>query len=197
MEKKRIIDYDPDKKISDFLSQNPSMVEDLRICAKALYKTKKANLALSLFKYSDILALYSPYDYPIEMGFNNPFEKQKYRLRKSTDMTQLQQIRQEIERQKVKLAKKIEESKFNSTKLFYYRGKLSSIYDASAFIMALSTEQQEKDVDLEKEIEEYTLSCSGALEGQQGQSWEFDWEDITMVIDEAARHFYELGKNAK
>jgi len=52
-------------------------------------------------------------------------------------------------------------------------------------------------VDLEKEIDEYTLSCQGALEGQQGQCWDFDWEDITMVIDEAARYFYELGKNAK
>lgn len=73
-------------------------------------------------------------------------------------MTQLQQIRREVERQKVKLEKKIEESKFNSTKLFYYRGKLSAICDASAFIMALSTEQQEKDVDLEKE--ETRAPCS-------------------------------------
>ena len=73
-------------------------------------------------------------------------------------------------------------------------GAANALTQLLSFIESLEKEQ---DVGLEKEIEEYTLSCEGALEGQQGQSWEFDWEDITMVIDEAAHHFYELGLNSK
>ena len=50
------------------------MIEDLRIAAKMVEK-KSYQLAWNLRKYADELAPYSPFDYPAEMGFRNPFKK--------------------------------------------------------------------------------------------------------------------------
>ena len=58
----------------DYLNQHPSMIEDLRIAAKMVEK-KSYQLAWNLRKYADELAPYSPFDYPAEMGFRNPFKK--------------------------------------------------------------------------------------------------------------------------
>ena len=48
-------------------------------------------------------------------------------------------------------------------------------------------------VDLEKEIEIFTTRLYNDTFGNgQGTLDKFDWEDIAMVIEETARHFYEL-----
>lgn len=58
------------------------------------------------------------------------------------------------------------------------------------------TQQEQQEVDLEEEIKRYTKSCEGA-KNVNGHIFELNWNDITAIIDEAARHFYELGKKSK
>lgn len=76
----------------------------------------------------------------------------------------------------------------------YYEGMADALDIFEQFIDSLQQEQQE--VDLEKEIKRYTKSCEGA-KNANGHIFELDWNSITAIIDEAARHFYELGKNSK
>ena len=73
---KKEIKYDENLRVEDYLNQHPSMIEDLRIVAKMVEK-KAGSLAYSLRKYADELAPYSPFDYPAEMGFKNPFKKKE------------------------------------------------------------------------------------------------------------------------
>lgn len=73
-------------------------------------------------------------------------------------------------------------------------GEEDCLVELLAFLDSLLQEQQE--VDLEKEIKRYTKSCEGA-KNANGHIFELDWNGITAIIDEAARHFYELGKNSK
>lgn len=61
-------------------------------------------------------------------------------------------------------------------------------------IDVMENQIHQEDEELEKEIEQYTLNCHDALEGQQGQCWEFDWDDISMTIEEAAHHFAQWQK---
>ena len=63
------------------------------------------------------------------------------------------------------------------------------------FIASLQQEQPE--VDLDKEIDTYTTEQYHKIFDGTGTLDEFDWEDIASVIEEVARHFYELGLKAK
>lgn len=66
--------------------------------------------------------------------------------------------------------------------------------DILAIIDELQQEQPE--VDLEKEIKNYTETLYHDTFGNgQGTLDEFDWDDIIQVIDDTARYFYNLNKN--
>ena len=54
--------------------------------------------------------------------------------------------------------------------------------------------QEQPEVDLEKEIEIFTVQLYHETFGNgQGTLDEFDWEDIATVIEETAHHFCEFG----
>ena len=77
-----------------------------------------------------------------------------------------------------------------------YDDSRTYLLEVSAFIDSLQQEQPE--VDLEKEIKDYTETLYHETFGNgQGTLDEFDWEDIVQVIDETARYFYELGLNER
>lgn len=100
-------------------------------------------------------------------------------------MTQVEQIKAEIERRRRDVEQRRPSRNWGKS----YYVMMSELLDIIA-----NLPQEQPSEDLEKEIEEYTNSCEGALEGQQGQVWEFDWEDITVVIDEAAHYFAQWQK---
>ncbi len=100
-------------------------------------------------------------------------------------MTRVEQIKAEIERRR----RDVEQRRPGRNWGKSYYVMMSELLDIIA-----NLPQEQPSEDLEKEIEEYTNSCEGALEGQQGQVWEFDWEDITVVIDEAAHYFSQWQK---
>lgn len=59
-----------------------------------------------------------------------------------------------------------------------------------------SLQQEQRNPNLENEIKAYTETLYHEIFGNgQGTLDEFDWEDITQVIDDTARYFYNLNKN--
>ena len=52
---------------------------------------------------------------------------------------------------------------------------------------------KQPEVDLEKEIDTYTVEQYHETFDETGTFDEFDWEDIASTIEDAAHHFYELG----
>ena len=93
----------------------------------------------------------------------------------------------EIERRIELLKKLIRKNFFTDGSMDAYEGIL---------ILIKSLQQEQRNPNLENEIKAYTETLYHEIFGNgQGTLDEFDWEDITQVIDDTARYFYDLNKN--
>ena len=101
-----------------------------------------------------------------------------------------EKLKAEIERLKAVLSDPL--MKINGAD--YITGGNKIAKEILSFIDSLQQEQPE--VDLEKEIKNYTESLYHELFVCQHTVDEFDWEDIAETIDMSARYFFEFGLKA-
>ena len=112
-------------------------------------------------------------------------------LVKQTDMTQIEKIRQEIERRKEEYKKDRYMSDYRG-QIAYYKDEIYD--DLLSFIDSLQQEQPCEE--LKGEIREWVNLMVGASFPEQDGDY-ISEEDYRSVIRQTALHFYELGKNSK